>query len=126
MAHDVLDDVLVEMPPPMEVASFDVQKIRDDFPILRQIVHGHPLVYLDNAASAQRPRQVIDAISFYYSSQHANIHRGVHYLSGTATQLYEDVRTRIQRFINADSSREIVFVRGRSGGDASCHGGSFI
>lgn len=129
MANGVFEDVLVEMPPPKEVALFDVHKIRDDFPILRRSVHGHPLVYLDNAASAQRPRQVIDAISHYYSSSHANIHRGVHYLSGTATQLYEDVRTRVQRFINAQSSREIVFVRGTTEAInlvAHCYGRSRI
>ncbi len=129
MAINVFEDVLMEMPPPEEVALFDVHKIRDDFPILRQSVHGHPLVYLDNAASAQRPRQVIDAISHYYSSQHANIHRGVHHLSGTATQLYEDARTRIQHFINASSSREIIFVRGTTEAInlvANCYGRSRI
>ncbi|MFQ5603253.1 MAG: SufS family cysteine desulfurase [bacterium] len=93
-------------------SNFDVAKIRQDFPILRQEVHGHPLVYLDNAASTQKPSIVIDTIKNYYERQHANIHRGVHHLSEMATNAYEEARLKIKNFIHADSVREIIFVRG--------------
>jgi cysteine desulfurase / selenocysteine lyase len=92
--------------------SFDVSAVRADFPILLQQVHGKPLAYLDNAATAQKPRAVIDAISNYYLTDNANIHRGVHLLSERATAAYERARTVVQRFVNARESREIVFVRG--------------
>jgi cysteine desulfurase/selenocysteine lyase len=88
-----------------------VERIRADFPILHQKVHGHPLVYLDNAATSQKPRQVIDAIVRYYERDNANIHRGVHYLSEKATEDYENSRKTVQEFINAGDSREIIFVR---------------
>ena len=91
--------------------GFDVWKIREDFPILKQQVHGKPLVYLDNAATSQKPQVVIDTLSRYYSEENANIHRGVHYLSEKATQEYEDARVKVQHFINAASEREIIFVR---------------
>ena len=91
---------------------FDVDAIRRDFPILAREVHGKPLAYLDNAASSQRPRAVIDAISSYYQTHHANVHRGVHALSQEATELFEGARDKIRRFINARSSKEVVFVRG--------------
>ena len=91
---------------------FPVEALRRDFPILHQEVHGHPLVYLDNAASAQKPRQVIDAISQFYSSDYSNIHRGVHALSERSTRRYEEARIKVQKFINAPSPREIIFVRG--------------
>ena len=90
---------------------FDVWKIREDFPILKQQVHGKPLVYLDNAATSQKPQVVIDTLNRYYSEENANIHRGVHYLSEKATQEYEDARMKVQHFINAASEREIIFVR---------------
>jgi cysteine desulfurase/selenocysteine lyase len=90
----------------------DFAALRRDFPILDQQVHGKPLVYLDNAASAQRPRQVIDAVSRYYERDHANVHRGVHTLSQRATDAYEGARAKIARFINAASEREIVYTRG--------------
>jgi len=96
---------------PMPRRPYDVERIRADFPILHQKVHGHPLVYLDNAATSQKPRQVIDAIVRYYERDNANIHRGVHYLSEKATQDYERARKTVQEFINADDSREIIFVR---------------
>ncbi len=96
--------------------AFDVEKIRRDFPILRQTINGNPLVYLDNAASSQKPLQVIDAIRDLYMSDYANIHRGVHELSQRATQRYEDSRAKIQRFINAEDSRQIIFVRGTTEG----------
>ena len=92
--------------------DFDVAAIRRDFPVLHQSVNGKPLVYLDNAASSQRPKAVIDAISRYYEHDHANVHRGVHTLSQRATDAYEGARETVRRFINAHSSKEIVFVRG--------------
>src|SRR5580658_1833648 len=95
--------------------AFDVAAIREDFPILHQSVHGHPLVYLDNAASSQKPRAVIDAISRFYSSDYSNIHRGVHSLSERSTRQYEETRVKIQRLINAAHSREIIFVSGTTG-----------
>jgi cysteine desulfurase / selenocysteine lyase len=91
---------------------WDVERIREDFPILRQKVHGRPLVYLDNAATTQKPREVIDALRAYYETDNANVHRGVHRLSERATEAYEGARRRIQRFLNAADEREIVFVRG--------------
>ena len=93
-------------------ASYDVQRIRDDFPILALQVRGRPLVYLDNAATTQKPRQVIDALTRYYTQQNANIHRGVHYLSEQATAAYEAVRERARALVNAEDTSEIVFLRG--------------
>jgi cysteine desulfurase / selenocysteine lyase len=93
-------------------ANFDAQQIRQDFPILKQEVHGRPLVYLDNAATSQKPQSVIDAIDRYYEEQNANVHRGVHFLSQLATREYEEARVKIQRFINAAESHEIIFTRG--------------
>ncbi|MCI0722310.1 MAG: aminotransferase class V-fold PLP-dependent enzyme, partial [Acidobacteria bacterium] len=93
-------------------ASLDVARIREDFPILTQQVCGRPLVYLDNAATAQKPRQVIEAISRFYSEDYSNIHRGVHTLSQRSTQAYEAVRAKVQRLIHAAEDREIIFVRG--------------
>jgi cysteine desulfurase/selenocysteine lyase len=93
-----------------------VERIRKDFPALHQQVHGKPLVYLDNAATSQKPQLVIDAITAYYALENSNVHRGVHLLSEKATQAYEGARTRVQRFLNAAESREIVFVRGTTEG----------
>ena len=93
-------------------ADFDVAAIRRDFPVLHQNVNGKPLVFLDNAASSQRPRAVIDAISRYYERDHANVHRGVHTLSQRATDAYEGARETVRRFINARSTKEIIFTRG--------------
>ncbi len=95
---------------------FEVRKIRDDFPILQQRVHGKPLVYFDNAATTQKPQVVIDALWRYYTADNANIHRGVHLLSQRATQDYEDSRVKVQRFINAAHSHEVIFVRGATEG----------
>jgi cysteine desulfurase/selenocysteine lyase len=92
--------------------SFDVAAARRQFPILARLVHGKPLVYLDNGASAQRAQPVIDAVDDYERHHHANIHRGVHTLSQEATTLYEGARDRVARFINAPSRNEIIFVRG--------------
>lgn len=91
---------------------FDVTRIRKDFPILKLEVRGKPLVYLDNAASAQKPQAVIDAISRFYSTSYANIHRGIHWLSERATEAYESARITVQRFLGAAEANEIVFVRG--------------
>ncbi|MFC2100409.1 aminotransferase class V-fold PLP-dependent enzyme [Bacteroidota bacterium] len=92
--------------------NFDVNKIRKDFPILDQLVYGKPLVYFDNAATTQKPKQVIDAITNYYFSDNSNIHRGVHYLSQKATNAFEETRKNIQQFINARYAHEVVFTRG--------------
>jgi cysteine desulfurase / selenocysteine lyase len=94
-----------------DTRSYNVERIRADFPILHQNVHGHPLVYLDNAATTQKPRQVIDAISHYYERDNANIHRGVHTLSQRATDAYEHARRTAQEFLGAGDCREIIFVR---------------
>ncbi|MCA9245231.1 MAG: aminotransferase class V-fold PLP-dependent enzyme, partial [Phycisphaerales bacterium] len=91
---------------------FDPQRIRRDFPILHQQVNGKPLVYLDNAASSQRPRAVIEAVKAYEEHDHANIHRGVHTLSVRATNAYEAARDKVARFVNAARREEIIFVRG--------------
>ena len=96
--------------------AFNVEAIRRDFPILAQQVHGHPLVYLDNAATSQKPRAVIDAGSRYYERDNANIHRGVHFLSEHATGEHEAARRTVQRFINAADTHEIIFVRGATEG----------
>lgn len=93
-------------------SGFDVEKIRQDFPILHQKVNGHPLVYLDNAASTQKPNQVIDAISDYYRGYHSNVHRGAHTLSDRATQAFEDAREKLAGFINAPKSSQIIWSRG--------------
>jgi cysteine desulfurase/selenocysteine lyase len=97
--------------------SLDVARIRDDFPILKQQVNGRPLVYLDNAATSQKPRQVIEAISRFYSEDYSNIHRGVHTLSQRSTQSYEAVRTKVRKLIHAAEDREIIFVRGTTEGN---------
>ena len=93
-------------------ANYDVQRIRGDFPILRRHVRGKPLVYLDNAATTQKPQAMIDRIVRYYAEENSNVHRGVHYLSEIATAAYEDARSTVKRFINARSEKEIIFTRG--------------
>jgi cysteine desulfurase/selenocysteine lyase len=97
---------------PTFASAFDVERIRADFPILKLKVENKPLVYLDNAASSQMPQQVIDRIVRYQTTQHANIHRAVHYLSETATHEYEVARRTLQKFINAEEDREIIFTSG--------------
>ena len=94
------------------VAGFDVGRVREEFPALKQLVHGKPLVYLDNAATTQKPQLVIDAITRFYQEDCSNIHRGVHLLSERATKAYEDVRLAVQQFINAADPAEVIFVRG--------------
>lgn len=96
--------------------QYDIQKVSKDFPILAQEIHGKPLVYLDNAASTQKPASVIDAIANFYRNDYANVHRGVHTLSQRATDRFEEARDKLQRFINARSSKEIIFVRGATEG----------
>lgn len=96
--------------------KFDVLSIRRDFPILKQRIKGKPLVYLDNAATNQKPQVVIDAINRYYTLENSNIHRGVHYLSSNATQSYETARKKVQKYINAEHTHEIIFVRGTTEG----------
>jgi cysteine desulfurase/selenocysteine lyase len=96
--------------------TFTVERIREDFPILHQRVHGKPLVYLDNAATTQKPAAVIDTLIKYYSEQNANIHRGVHYLSEVATYEYEKTRGKVKLFLNAAETKEIIFVRGTTEG----------
>lgn len=91
---------------------YDVNRIREDFPILKQIVHGKPLVYLDNAATTQKPLQVLKELEKYYYTMNANIHRGVHALSQEATEAYEGSRIKIKKFINALGKNEIIFTRG--------------
>ena len=95
-----------------QLKAFDVAAIRKDFPILAREVHGRPLVYLDNAASAQKPRRVIDAISHVYEHEYSNVHRAAHELSAAATDKFEQARRTVQRFLNAPEEREVIFTRG--------------
>ena len=109
------------MPDPISMLTsmadkFDVMKIREDFPILHQEVNGYPLVYFDNGATSQKPRQVIEAITSYYSVYNANIHRGVHTLSQRATSAYELAREEVKNLLNARSSEEIIFTKGTTEG----------
>ena len=100
----------------METKIIDWAKLRKDFPILDQQVHGKPLIYFDNAATSQKPRAVIDALVHYYEHDNANVHRGIHELSNRATAGYEAARTRAAKFINAHSAEEIIFTRGTTEG----------
>jgi cysteine desulfurase/selenocysteine lyase len=102
---------LARREPLLNSALFDVERVRADFPILGRPVYGLPLVFLDSAASAQKPRAVIDTVRRCYEEEYANIHRGVYYLSARATEAYEQARAKVQRFVNARESREIVFTR---------------
>ena len=101
---------------PRTKPSFDVARVREDFPILKQKVHGKPLVYLDNAATTQKPQAVLDALTKYYSQDNANIHRGVHALSERATREYEEARVKVKRFINAPDAHEIIYTRNTTEG----------
>src|SRR6187549_843945 len=98
------------------MSNFDVNKIREDFPVLSQTVNGKPLVYLDNGASSQVSNLVIERGTHYLEQEHSNIHRGVHYLSQHATTAYEAAREKVKRFINAPDVRECIFVRGTTEG----------
>lgn len=111
------------------LAYFDVEEIRKDFPILSRTVNGKPLVYLDNGATAQKPQQVIDAITDYYSQFNSNVHRGVHHLSQIATDAYEVTRRKLRPFINAAHEHEIILTSGTTHGInlvATCYGKAFI
>ena len=96
--------------------SFDAEALRGDFPILRERVNGRPLVWLDNAATTQKPQSVIDRLNYYYEHENSNVHRAAHELAARATDAYESAREKVRRFLNASSSREIVFVRGATEG----------
>jgi cysteine desulfurase/selenocysteine lyase len=109
--------------------NFDVQRVRKDFPILKQEIHGRPLVYLDSAATTQKPQVVIEAINRYYTEQNANVHRGVYHLSQLATREYEDARVKVRRLINAGETHEIIFTRSTTEGInlvANSYGRKFI
>ena len=93
-------------------AAYDIERIRADFPILKQKVYGKPLVYLDNGASAQKPRQVLDAMNEAYETYYSNVHRGVHWTSQTSTEAFEGSRKKVAAFLNAVSENEIIFTRG--------------
>src|SRR5215510_14661348 len=97
--------------PAVSNGTYDVNRIRDDFPILGMQVYGKPLVYLDNAASAQRPKAVLDRIQQAYTSEYANVHRGLHYLANAATEGYEGAREKVRAFLNASRPEEIIFTR---------------
>lgn len=112
MIHPDASLAAASLPPKV----YDVAAVRRDFPILSEEVHGKPLAYLDNAATTQKPKGVIDALVHYYEHDNANIHRGVHLLSQRATEAYEGARAKVRRFLNAASDREIVFVRGATEG----------
>src|SRR5580693_9573837 len=92
--------------------GFDVERIREDFPVLKQTIHGKPLVYLDSAATAQKPTAVVDAIRHFHEVDCANIHRGVHELSQRSTASYEETRSKARKFLNSRTSNELIFVRG--------------
>ncbi len=100
------------MHPAVSNGSYDVERVRQDFPILSMQVHGRPLVYLDNAASAQKPQAVLDRLTQAYTSEYANVHRGLHYLANAATEAYEGARDKVRAFLNAERREEIVFTRG--------------
>lgn len=104
------------LPPKALPPLFDLRKVRDDFPILRRLAHGRPLIYFDNAATTQKPLAVIDAVHRYYELYNANIHRAVHLLSQLATQEYEEARAKVQHFLGAPSAKEIIFTRGTTEG----------
>jgi cysteine desulfurase/selenocysteine lyase len=100
------------MHPAVSNGSYDVNRVRQDFPILSMQVHGRPLVYLDNAASAQKPKAVLDRLTEAYTSEYANVHRGLHYLANAATEAYEGARDKVAKFLNAERREEIIFTRG--------------
>lgn len=111
------------------MTNYDIQNIRNDFPILKRLVNGKPLIYLDNGASTQKPQSVIDAINHYYTSQNSNIHRGVHYLSQIATDAYEITRRKLKSFINSKEDYEIIFTKGTTDSInlvASSYGEAFV
>ncbi|MBK8551144.1 MAG: cysteine desulfurase [Ignavibacteria bacterium] len=112
MQSDVIENIAKRK----SQTGFDVYKLRDEFPILNQKVHGNPVVYLDNAATNQKPLSVINSISDYYKTINSNVHRGVHSLSEKATEAYEAAREKVREFVNADSIKEIIFTSGTTEG----------
>lgn len=113
----------------LKLEKIDIQKVRADFPILRREVNGKPLVYLDNGATTQKPKVVIDAISNYYSDMNSNVHRGVHYLSQISTDAFEVTRRKVQEFINAKEDFEVIITKGTTDSInlvATCYGKAFI
>src|SRR5258708_10087242 len=107
----------------------DWKALREDFPILREQAHGHPLIYFDNAATSQKPRAVLDALRSYYEHDNANVHRGLHELSSRATEAYEAARTQVASYLGAAAPEEIVFTRGTTEGInlvAQAWGGKFL
>ncbi len=109
-------ELTLPVPTPGTNVAFDVDRVRKDFPLLRQQVHGKPLVYLDNAATSQKPQVVIDTLTRYYAEENSNVHRGVHFLSERATEAHEAARANVRRFLNAADTREVIFVRGATEG----------
>src|SRR5438045_4328356 len=110
-------------------SSIDWNALREDFPILGEQAHGHPLIYFDNAATSQKPRAVIDALRHYYEHENANVHRGLHELSSRATEAYEQARQRVATYLGATSAEEIVFTRGTTESInlvAQAWGGKFV
>src|ERR1700720_1423804 len=99
------------MHPAPTKGAYDVARVREDFPILATKVYGKPLIYLDNAASAQKPKAVLDRIQRAYTCEYANVHRGLHYLANAATEAYEGAREKVQAFLNAEKPQEIIFTR---------------
>lgn len=99
----------------VHAAPYDVARVRKDFPILSREVYGKPLIYLDNAASAQKPRAVIDAMTHLMEAEYANVHRGLHFLANASTEAYEGAREMVRRFLNARHGEEIVFTRSATG-----------
>src|SRR3954462_8836141 len=100
-----------EMHSAVSNGSYDVSRIREDFPILSMQVYGKPLVYFDNAASAQKPQAVLDRLAHVYEAEYANVHRGLHYLANAATEAYEGARDKVRAFLNAERREEIIFTR---------------
>jgi len=98
------------------MSEFNIAEIRNDFPILKELIHGSPLIYFDNGATSQKPKQVIERVSKYYIHENSNVHRGVHFLSDQATNAYELARTKIAQYINAEQSQEIIFTKGTTDG----------
>jgi cysteine desulfurase/selenocysteine lyase len=109
-------EVTTQEPWKQAPAALDVARIREDFPILKRKVHGKALVYLDNAATTQKPKVVIDSLRTYYTAENSNVHRGIHFLSEQATAAYEGARAKVKAFLNAAETREIIFVRGTTEG----------
>ena len=126
MAHTVIEGTTREA---SVARAWDVERVRKDFPILFTTAHGKPLVYLDNAATSQKPRAVIDAVQDFYEESNANVHRGVHWLSEKATAIYEGTREKVRAYFNARSTKEIIYTHGTTEGInlvANAYGSKFV